>query len=454
MKRIGFSLTFLSCLLASGLAFGAVTSLDNTFVPNDVYASDFTAKLNRNFNQVLTGGVNNIQSANIADATITVADMADEASPVIRTKESASCPDYVFTGLLPQTSASLAANTTAGTGYPDGVRVVKNAATLHSYTASKWTWVDLDTNGDFHYSETSFGASAPSVFANSMRLALVSSDGTTVNTVTDLRTTSCTTGNLSNFTNATGEASINDILKNGAPFRQTNAGTAVPSGFAQGSYISYFTGQSFKVDAGSLYINGSYRSNPSQLTIPSSEDNPGVGISGITSGSLAASQTYKIYAVADVPGVKTYSVSFGTTPAGLTNYRQIGTIVTSSDTAFVSSDVVTLHTLSKKEIVSSWVIFNAVGTVTIKKSYNVSGITDEALGVYTIAWDNDYVDSNYVLSGMASYTDDRDVAIGFCIINPGVYKLKGSVRIGTHQVDNSTAVDPLDTTIMAIGDLQ
>jgi hypothetical protein len=50
----------------------------------------------------------------------------------------------------------------------------------------------------------------------------------------------------------------------------------------------------------------------------------------------------------------------------------------------------------------AWVNFNGTGTVAIRASYNVSSITDNGTGNYTVNFTNAMPDINYVLTGTAS----------------------------------------------------
>ena len=59
----------------------------------------------------------------------------------------------------------------------------------------------------------------------------------------------------------------------------------------------------------------------------------------------------------------------------------------------------------------AWVNFNGTGTVAIRTSYNVSSITDNGTGDYTINFTNALTDANYVLSGWA-----RNTGQGFYIV--------------------------------------
>ena len=47
----------------------------------------------------------------------------------------------------------------------------------------------------------------------------------------------------------------------------------------------------------------------------------------------------------------------------------------------------------------AWVNFNGTGTVAIRASYNVSSITDNGTGNYTLNFTNAFADTNYSVSG-------------------------------------------------------
>lgn len=54
----------------------------------------------------------------------------------------------------------------------------------------------------------------------------------------------------------------------------------------------------------------------------------------------------------------------------------------------------------------AWVYFNGVGTVTIKGSMNVSSITDNGVGNYSVNLTTPMIDSNYVV-----LADKQDIAV-------------------------------------------
>ena len=60
--------------------------------------------------------------------------------------------------------------------------------------------------------------------------------------------------------------------------------------------------------------------------------------------------------------------------------------------------------LYSKLMIQAWVNFNGTGTVAINASYNVSSITDNGTGLYTVNFTSAIADANYGWS--ASATDD------------------------------------------------
>jgi hypothetical protein len=77
-------------------------------------------------------------------------------------------------------------------------------------------------------------------------------------------------------------------------------------------------------------------------------------------------------------------------------------------TAEIAANAVTTAKLGSAEasgLAKAWVNFNGTGTVAIRASYNVSSITDVALGQYTVNFTTAMPDANYAPTGMAGYKD-------------------------------------------------
>jgi hypothetical protein len=67
--------------------------------------------------------------------------------------------------------------------------------------------------------------------------------------------------------------------------------------------------------------------------------------------------------------------------------------------------VSTLQNLSGTEVYTckAWVNFNGTGTVAIRASGNVSSITDNGTGDYTVNFSNAMPDGNYAVNGNAGF---------------------------------------------------
>ena len=53
----------------------------------------------------------------------------------------------------------------------------------------------------------------------------------------------------------------------------------------------------------------------------------------------------------------------------------------------------------------AWVNFNGTGTVAIRASFNVSSITDNGTGTYTVNFTTAMPDANYAIAGVGSYAN-------------------------------------------------
>lgn len=432
-------------LFVTSQAYSSTVSFDQLAVSSDLTATKYNTDLNTIFQKVNSG----IDTTNISSATLTEPDFADEINPRVRTAEGAVCSGFVYTGLLmPTTSGTLTGTIPTGTAYPLGYRVVKSSTTPKTFTGSRWTWVDLDINGSFTYSEASIGGSTPAIAPNSTRLFLASSDTTQVNTVTDLRTTSCTNGPFSVISNEAGGASLGSVLGFGRHNRVSG-----DIGWAQGLQVSYDTITTFKVRSGSAYIGGKYRAISTDTTVPQTTDNPTNGISGLDTGAIASGTRYTVFATADQDGASTPSFTFSTSesaPTGVTAYRKIGSIKTDASSKFASYDVMTAHEINQKEILGAWVNFKAVGTTTILKSYNVSALTDNGTGDTTVSFERPFAtSSDYVVAGVARRSTGGG---GYLAYDESNAPTSGSVRLETWN-NNGGAVEDMElVSVIAAGE--
>lgn len=98
----------------------------------------------------------------------------------------------------------------------------------------------------------------------------------------------------------------------------------------------------------------------------------------------------------------------------------------------------------------AWVNFNGTGTVAIRSSYNVSSITDNGTGDYTVNFTNALSDANY----SAVLTPCRNVA-GDTNMQAGIYGQTGystsSLRIQTRVASSSGLEDAYAVNVSIFG---
>ena len=267
--------------------------------------------LNTSFSTIYDEFDGNVSTENILDDTLAEADFADEINPRIRTDEGLG--DFTYTGMLPATSAStLTSNISAGTSYVNGYRIV-TAATSKTYTATKDTWVYIDQNGAFQYSEVAVGGAQPTTPTNSLLLATVTTDADNITTVTDRRAT--VPPNLR----------IYQDLKFGAVLSRDTSDVDV---------VNIYRGT---IDFGSGVSDGLRRN-----TVSVDVNFGTTGRGGLDTGSLAKGY-YAIWAVPDDANATAFecvgSTSFAETALAIDGERLIGWCYANSATA-ISPDSV------------------------------------------------------------------------------------------------------------------
>ena len=114
----------------------------------------------------------------------------------------------------------------------------------------------------------------------------------------------------------------------------------------------------------------------------------------------------------------------------------------------VASDGTSPVTLTKQSAAKAWVSFNGSGTIAARGSLNLSSLTDNTTGDYTINHSNSMSDGNYAASGFAG--EDADI-IG--LRSGNTYPpLSGSIRIATRNYA-AASVDRTYVLCITHGDL-
>jgi hypothetical protein len=71
----------------------------------------------------------------------------------------------------------------------------------------------------------------------------------------------------------------------------------------------------------------------------------------------------------------------------------------------ISNGTVSTSTANVINGAKAWVNFNGTGTVAIRASYNVSSITDNGTGNYTINFTNAFADADYAIQAIGDRAD-------------------------------------------------
>lgn len=130
-------------------------------------------------------------------------------------------------------------------------------------------------------------------------------------------------------------------------------------------------------------------------------------VDGVSTTGSATTGTPTL-TVASATGIVANMIVTGTAiPVGTTVSTVVGTTITLSAnvTATISSQPVAFFTNSKaltpgsvgSQLCRAWVNFNGTGTVAIRAAYNVSSITDNGTGDYTVNFTSAMTDVNYAV---------------------------------------------------------
>ena len=142
--------------------------------------------------------------------------------------------------------------------------------------------------------------------------------------------------------------------------------------------------------------------------------------------------------------------------AGRLNRIEDGTVTTAklADTAVTTAKItdanvtkVKTETAIDDNIPLAWVSFKGTSTVTIEDDFNVSSITDNGTGDYTVVYTSGLPNDDYCCVGMSMRDSDNISAL--CMkgdANPASYKRIESVRLSNRDNANSS-VDAANVSI-------
>lgn len=96
------------------------------------------------------------------------------------------------------------------------------------------------------------------------------------------------------------------------------------------------------------------------------------------------------------------SISGSGTIAGISAGGLPDGCITTDDIAAAAVTTAKLGSNEASGLCKAWVNFNGTGTVAIRASYNVSSITDNGVGDYTVNFTTALPDANYAAAGTAN----------------------------------------------------
>lgn len=244
-------------------AFGGIITFDNITSDAGFSYESYNTPLNTIYNEVN----GNIDSDNIENGSI--ADEDFSTAVAMSNWYAKSFGDWVYSGGLAATDATLTSDISALIAFIEGA-YIENSATSHTYTASRDTYVDVNSAGTYVFSEVSLGASAPAVAANAIRLCKAVTSGTAITSVVDLRQT------------------VPPQLRT---YQDYKNGIALSRDVATTTKINVSRGE---IELGAAVSNG-LRRNIADVAIDFST----TGRGGLDTGSLERDTYYFIFALAD-----------------------------------------------------------------------------------------------------------------------------------------------------------
>ena len=95
----------------------------------------------------------------------------------------------------------------------------------------------------------------------------------------------------------------------------------------------------------------------------------------------------------------------------------------------------------------AWVNFNGTGTVAIRSSYNVSSITDNGTGDYTVNFATALSDANYAMSGSVGNNSGNNI----CGVYESTSTAKSTIAIRVVAGFTSGVFDPTQVSVTIFG---
>lgn len=156
---------------------GLVLPYPNT--PLNGQAGDATP-INANFTAIAQS-IQSFDGSQIAAGTIGASSFNSTVNPV--TRDNLIIGDFVSSGCTWSTVSGLQGTMSGGILFINGIMITSSGVVSHNFTASQDTYIDIDYNGNVYYQGVSNNASSPSITANSIRIAIIITNGSAITSI-------------------------------------------------------------------------------------------------------------------------------------------------------------------------------------------------------------------------------------------------------------------------------
>ena len=100
----------------------------------------------------------------------------------------------------------------------------------------------------------------------------------------------------------------------------------------------------------------------------------------------------------------------------------------------------------------AWINFNGTGTIAARDSFNVSGITDNGTGQYTVTFDTDFANINYAIALTSSADNGTPNTGGSTCVDQTTLPVVGACRFIVINTATGATVDNEVQSAIFFGD--
>ena len=114
--------------------------------------------------------------------------------------------------------------------------------------------------------------------------------------------------------------------------------------------------------------------------------------------------------------------------------------ITTAEIAAAAVTTVKLGSSEASGLAKAFVNFNGTGTVAIRASFNVSSITDNGVGSYTVNFTTALTDANYNIVGTVSTQSAQIGVLGSAVVTD-FSKTTSAVTVATYSIQGTAVAD-------------